>query len=141
MLGLPDAILLPVAGHLCLIFFLFVMVSIKRLNAVQEHQVHIDDLADRSNEPEVSRRWVNNLNNQFEVPTLFYALIGLLYATQSVTTAQLALAWVFLIGRVLHSYAQISGDHVALRGRVFAINFLALFGMWVLFLLGRMEVL
>jgi len=58
MFTLPDAILVPVFGHLALVFYLFVMVSIKRMKAVGEGQILTDDLAHKSNEPEASRRWV-----------------------------------------------------------------------------------
>lgn len=137
MFTLPDAILLPVAGHLLLVFFLFAAVSIQRQKAVHEKIIELDDLAKKDNEPEHSRRWVNNLNNQFEVPVLFYAIVAMLFATGSVTELQVGLAWLFLIGRVLHSVVQVSGDNVQLRGVVFTMNFLAVFAMWALFLLFR----
>lgn len=134
MFELPDAILVPVAGHLLLMIFLFVMVSLKRMQAVKQTSLQIDDLANKHNEPEASRRWVNNLNNQFELPPLFYALIALLYATDQVTAFMVTCAWIFLIGRILHTWVQASGDNVSLRGQVFMINFLALIAMWVMFL-------
>lgn len=135
MFALPDAILFPVAGHLALIIFLFVMVSIKRMQAVKSTALQIDDLAQKGNEPEASRRWANNLNNQFELPMLFYALVALLYATDQVSFFMVTCAWIFLIGRILHTYVQTSGDNVSLRGQVFMINFLALIAMWVVFLM------
>lgn len=137
MFTLPDAILVPVFGHLALIFFLFVMVSIKRMQAVSLGKLNTDDLAYKNNEPEASRRWVNNLNNQFEIPTLFYALIALLYATGSVNWIYIALAFVFLLGRIAHTYVQVSGDNVGLRGKVFTINFLAVVCMWLVFFFDR----
>jgi len=137
MLSLPDTILIPVLGHLLLILFLFVMVSVKRMQAVSAGQLDIDNLAHKGNEPENSRRWANNLNNQFELPILFYALIALLYATQSFNWIYVALAYVFLFGRILHTYVQVTGDNVDLRGKVFTINFLALVVMWLLFFMDR----
>ena len=137
MFTLPDIILLPVFGHLALIFFLFVMVSIKRMSAVAQGNLQTDDLAYKSNEPEASRRWVNNLNNQFEVPILFYVLIALLYDTDSVNMSYVVLAFVFLAGRILHTVVQVSGDNVGLRGKVFVINFLAVACMWLVFFFDR----
>ena len=137
MFTLPDVILLPVFGHLALVFFLFVMVSVKRIQAVDQGEIKTDDLAYKDNEPEASRRWVNNLNNQFEVPVLFYALIALLYATGSVNWIYVVLAFLFLTGRILHTAVQVSGDNVSLRGKVFTINFIAVAGMWVVFFMDR----
>lgn len=137
MFELPDAILLPVTGHLFMILFLFAMVSLKRMQAVTANSLDIDDLARKELEPELSRRWANNLNNQFEVPMLFYVLVALLYATDSITGIQVMLAWVFLFGRMVHTVVQVSGDNVRLRGQVFVINFLAVAAMWGTFLLAK----
>ena len=41
-----------------------------------------------------------------------------------------AAAWAFLAGRLIHTAVQCSGDNVALRGQVFTINFLAL--LWLM---------
>jgi len=137
MFTLPDAILLPVLGHLGLVLFLFVMVSLKRMAAVDRGLIERNDLAHKSNEPETSRRWANNLNNQFELPVFFYALIALVYATSTVNWIYVALAWVFLMGRILHMAVQVTTDNVALRGGVFTINFLALACMWLMFFYDR----
>ncbi len=137
MFSLPDVILIPVFGNLGLVFFLFVMVSIKRMQAMREGNIATDDLAHKGNEPEASRRWANNLNNQFEVPALFYALIALLYATGSVNWIYVVLAFLFLTGRILHTAVQVSGDNVSLRGKVFTINFCAVTGMWLVFFMDR----
>lgn len=40
------------------------------------------------------------------------------------------LAWVFIGGRLLHSYVQIITGNVRLRGLVFTLNFLAVIGLW-----------
>jgi len=45
---------------------------------------------------------------------------------------QIYLAWVFVIGRVLHSIVQIFTDNIRLRGMVFTINFIAVLAMWTL---------
>lgn len=137
MFTLPDAILVPVFGHLALVFFLFVMVSVKRMQAVSIGEIQTDDLAHKSNEPEASRRWANNLNNQFEVPALFYALIALLYATGFINWIYVALSFVFLAGRILHTAVQVNSDNVGLRGKVFTINFLAVSAMWLMFFFDR----
>lgn len=137
MFTLPDVILVPVFGHLALVFFLFVMVSVKRMSAVAQGNLQTNDLAHKSNEPEASRRWANNLNNQFEVPVLFYALIVLLYATDAVNWIYVVLAFLFFVGRILHTVVQVSGDNVGLRGKVFVINFLAVACMWLVFFFDR----
>ncbi len=127
------AILLPVLGHLALIQLLFVVVSIRRWQAVQSQAARYEDLAWSGQEPELSRRWAKNLDNQFQLPMLFYALIALLFATDQITTLQVVFAWIFLAGRIVHTVVQEWSDDVQMRGRVFTINYLALSAMWLLF--------
>ena len=139
MTTLPDAILWPVTLHLALVLALFVAVSVTRMRAVREGDVPgVGHFAHKGAEPEASRRYAANLTNQFELPSFFYALVALLYATDSVTGIQVVLAWVFLAGRLIHAGVQTRTDNVPLRGMVFGINFLALVAMWAIFLLPRL---
>ena len=45
----------------------------------------------------------DNLRNLFEVPVMFYAMIGYLYMTRSVDATYLWAAWTFVVLRFLHS--------------------------------------
>lgn len=137
----PNGILIPVFGHLALVFFLFVMVTIKRREAVSKRIAQVNQFAHNGAEPELSRRWAKNLDNQFQVPLLFYALVAMLLATDGVNGAQILLAYIFLAGRMIHTFVQVSGDNVALRGAVFTINFIALAMMWLVFFSQRFALL
>jgi hypothetical protein len=82
-------------------------------------------------EPRISA----NLRNQFEWPVLFYAVsLLLLLQPSAIRPAQVWLAWVFIVGRILHSGVQILTANIRLRGVVFTINFVAVLGMWGLLL-------
>ncbi|WP_333973614.1 MAPEG family protein [Alteromonas mediterranea] len=79
-----------------------------------------------------------NLSNQFEWPIFFYIACVLLIATgEAIDSMQIYLAWVFVIGRVLHSIVQIFTDNIRLRGMVFTINFIAVLAMWTLIFIGE----
>ena len=54
----------------------------------------------------------------------------LLILTAHVTVWDIAAAWVFLAGRLIHTAVQCGGDNVALRGQVFTINFLGV--LWLM---------
>ena len=74
-----------------------------------------------------------NLSNQFEWPLFFYIVCVLLIVMgEPIDSVQILLAWVFVIGRVLHSIVQIFTDNIRLRGMVFTVNFVAVLAMWVL---------
>ena len=139
MIALPNAILWPVALHLMLVLGLFSMVSFTRMRAVRRGEVGgVDHFSRKDAEPDGSRRYAANLNNQFELPTFFHALIAVLLATDAVTGMQVALAWAFLIGRIIHTGVQTQTDNVPLRGVVFGISFSALIIMWGIFLIPRL---
>ncbi|WP_205012745.1 MAPEG family protein [Nitrosomonas sp. HPC101] len=69
-----------------------------------------------------------NLSNQFEWPLFFY--VACLFLQLQATQTVVALAWIFVGGRILHSAVQIFTSNVRLRGLVFTINFLAVIGLW-----------
>jgi hypothetical protein len=80
-------------------------------------------------EPRISA----NLRNQFEWPVLFYVVCLLfLLEPAEIHRSQVWLAWVFVVGRVLHTGVQVLTANIRLRGIVFTINFLAVLGMWAL---------
>ena len=123
-----NPLILPMAAHIALTSFLYVLLTIARAPKVWG----IGKKADGSNpwavvEPRISA----NLSNQFEWPVFFYAACILLIQNQSALTAAAWLAWIFILGRVVHSCVQILTTNVRLRGLVFTINFLATLGLWV----------
>ena len=82
-----------------------------------------------------------NLRNQFEWPIFFYVIcLLLMVSNQPIHTTQILLAWVFVIGRVLHSTVQIFTSNVRLRGLVFTINFVAVLAMWAMFVANTFAV-
>jgi hypothetical protein len=125
---MPQLLILPMAAHVALAVFLYVLLTAARAPAVWG----VGRMSDSGNpwaavEPRISA----NLSNQFEWPLLFYAACLLLMQLQA-TSSAVVLAWIFVIGRVLHSAVQILSTNVRLRGIVFTINFVAVLGMWVL---------
>lgn len=129
---MSQSLIVPMAVHVALAALLYLLLTIARAPAVWG----IGRRADGSNpwaalEPRISA----NLSNQFEWPLLFYAACLVLLQVQTGPAAA-ALAWVFVVGRILHSGVQILTRNVRLRGAVFTINFLAVLGLWLLVLLA-----
>lgn len=124
------ALILPMSAHVALTAVLYAALTVARAPKVWG----IGRRADGSNpfatlEPRISA----NLSNQFEWP-LFFHLACLLLPDSS--TAALALAWMFVGGRLLHSAVQIFTANVRVRGLVFMLNFVAVLGLWALVLGG-----
>ena len=72
--------------------------------------------------------------NQFELPVLFYVLTILAYVTHHAGFLFVALAWVFVIFRVLHAYIHVTSNNVGVRGPLFGISAVVLAVMWIIYI-------
>ena len=71
----------------------------------------------------------DNLKNLFELPTVFYAVVLYLYATNQVDTAYVAAAWGFFLFRTMHSAVHCSFNFIPLRFLLYVISAGALWFM------------
>jgi hypothetical protein len=123
---MSQALILPMTAHVALAALLYVLLTIARAPAVWG----VGRRPDGGNpwaavEPRISA----NLSNQFEWPLFFHVACLVLLQLEAGAGA-LALAWVFVAGRVVHSAVHILTSNVRLRGLVFMVNFLAVLGLW-----------
>lgn len=132
-----SSLIFPLFTHVLLCTVLYAFLTVARAPAVWGVGQRKDGSNPFSNiQPKISA----NLSNQFEWPLFFYIAIVLLIATgEPIDSVQIYLAWVFVIGRVLHSIVQIFTDNIRLRGMVFTINFAAVLAMWALIFIGEIS--
>jgi hypothetical protein len=64
----------------------------------------------------------DNLKNLFELPTVFYAVVIVLYVTQKVDSLHLVLAWVFFAFRLSHSIVHCTFNLVPLRFALYVVS-------------------
>ena len=131
---MAHPLVLPMAAHVAFTAFLSALLTVARAPKISS----IGQRQDGSNpwatvEPRISA----NLSNQFEWPLFFYAACLLLIHSQIESAVAVLLAWVFIGGRVVHSYIQICTTNIRVRGLVFTINFLATLGLWAVVLQAR----
>ncbi|BDU17811.1 MAPEG family protein [Lysobacter auxotrophicus] len=124
---MTHPLIVPMAAHVAWAAFLYVVLTAARAPAVWG----VGRRADGSNpwsklEPRISA----NLSNQFEWPLFFHVACVLLIITRDIGPVPQGLAWLFVVGRVLHSAVQIPIANVRLRGVVFTVNFLAVLALW-----------
>ncbi len=130
-----STLLTPVFLHIVWCALLYALLTVTRAPAVWG----VGQSKNGSNpfhtiQPKISA----NLSNQFEWPIFFHIACVLLIAMdEPIDSMQVYLAWVFVIGRVLHSIVQIFTDNIRLRGMVFTINFIAALAMWTLIFIGE----
>ena len=71
----------------------------------------------------------DNLKNLFELPTVFYAVVLYLYATNQVDTTHLVAAWVFFLFRAMHSAVHCTFNFIPLRFVLYVVSAVALWFM------------
>lgn len=125
--SMPQVLVAPMAAHVGLAAFLYILLTAARAPAVWG----IGRRADGSNpwaalEPRIAA----NLSNQFEWPLFFHVACLILLRFDPGPAIQV-LAWSFVLGRILHSAVQILTGNIRLRGVVFTINFISVLGLWL----------
>jgi hypothetical protein len=126
-LGVVGAML--VLGALAL--GLMVYLGTIRVPLVLKGAVKMRDIAvDRGGWPEGEHRVANAVDNQFQLPVLFYAgcLLALWFGA---TLLELLLAWAFVVTRYVHAYIHVTHNHVLRRFWAFFIGLLILCGLWL----------
>lgn len=127
-------LLLPLFIHMGLLIYVGVRTVKGRVNAVMSRTTRLKEIAlNSSNWPEDVRKFGNNFSNQFEVPTLWYALCGLLVATAKVDSVEVTLSWLFVAARLVHIIIHTGSNNVRYRMFAFLTSFAALTAMWAWF--------
>lgn len=80
--------------------------------------------------PEDAEKRAHNQRNQFELPVLFYAAVGFAMIVGAADMTMVALAWAFVVSRVVHAAIHIGPNRVRWRGPVFSLGFLIVTAMW-----------
>jgi hypothetical protein len=83
-----------------------------------------------ADEPDDVAATARNLNNLFEMPTLFYAGTAIAFAGQVAGTPLVALGWTYVALRYLHTAIHLTSNKVLWRFRAFALSLLVLLAYW-----------
>lgn len=86
-------------------------------------------------EPEEVAVTARNLNNLYEMPTLFYAGTAIAFAA-GMGGVLVALGWAYVALRFLHSAIHLGSNKVRWRFRVFAASWLVLLVYWTVLGVG-----
>ena len=81
-------------------------------------------------------RGADNYRNLFELPVLFYLALVVAAQTAQVNWLTLALAWLFVAERVVHSYIQCTYNRVRHRFYAFVAGFFTLCTFWIVLAIG-----
>lgn len=120
---------------LALIFWIFIigLVLMKRRGqAFASKAVRADDVSVSTEAYPVPARLASaNFTNQFETPVIFFALIMLAMEVKATNYLMTLLAWLYVASRIGHSLIHLGPNKLPVRGAVYGLGVMALFGMWL----------
>jgi hypothetical protein len=124
-------VLLPLFVEVILTFVLLFWMAFVRTRAIAGGSTETRDIALREpNWPAPVTQVANAFHNQLELPMLFYVLTILAWDTHHAGTAFVALAWLFVVLRVIQAVIHVTDNHVRRRGLAFILGAIVLAIMW-----------
>ncbi len=128
----PDlSIVQPLLVQVGLTFFLLFWMAKERLGAIRAGTVV-------RNETGVRPTWIgragtisNAFHNQLEMPILFFVVVVLAILTGSADYPLTALAWVYVILRIVHAAIHTTYNKIRDRFLAYLLSNLVLMAMWV----------
>lgn len=129
----PD-ILYPVFALAGWTGLVLLLIPFMRVRSALRKELVVDDfeLGESSAVPAYVRLPNRNYMNLLELPVLFYVVCLLLYVTASTSSAMLALAWAYVMLRLLHSLIHLTYNKVLHRLAAFALSNTVLLVLWIL---------
>ena len=128
-----DLILQPVLfmGVLSLVMMLLMYATrIPAAKVLEQQGVDLQKLSHPSQLggvfPSRVERFADNYNHLWEQPTLFYALVFVIWALEHTDAVHLYAAWAYCGLRFLHSLVQVTVNHVWVRFSLFMLSWVAL---------------
>lgn len=129
-----KALLAPVFVQVLLTFCLLFWTGRVRFAAARAGAVRVQDISlGERTWPAPVQQVSNAFANQFELPVLFYAVVGLALATRQGDTLFVGLAWLFVLTRIVHAGIYATSNVVIRRFQAFLAGALVLLAMWFVF--------
>ncbi len=132
---MTDASLLyPVFVLIALAAVLHIMMGRARVGSLTRGEVAVKDIAlGQPNWTDRATQIGNAYHNQLQLPVLFYVLVAFILITRANDIFFVALAWVFVVSRLVHAYVHVTSNDLNKRFPAFALGGAALLLMWILF--------
>ena len=132
-----NLIFAPVIIQIALTLWLYILLAVAKSRAVKQGEVNEERRALHDDAWPDSVVKINNcIQNQFEAPVLFYALIGVLWSIEAVNVYVHIAAWAFVVTRMVHAIIHTGSNYVPLRRTIFMFGCLILMGMTVFSLIS-----
>jgi hypothetical protein len=124
-------VLLPLFAEVILTFALLFWMAFLRTRAIASGATKTRDIALRQpGWPAPVTKVANAFHNQLELPMLFYVLTILALDTHHAGATLVALAWLFVLARVIQAVIHVTDNHVRRRGLAYICGAIVLAIMW-----------
>lgn len=128
------SVILPLFVQVALTFALLFWMGAARIGALRRGEAKISTTAlGQPNWPPSVQQIANCYANQFQLPVLFYLLVVLAIATRHADTLFVAMAWLFVLTRLVHAYIHTGTNYVPQRFYAFLAGAVILLAMWIIF--------
>ena len=127
-------LLLPLLAQVLLTFIVMFRMYSKRIAEFKAKRIHPDSVKTRQLFREKltdSANSADNFLNLFEMPVLFYAAVLLALSLLLTDYLLVALAWLYVALRYVHSFIHVTYNTVMHRFYVFAASAMVLLVIWV----------
>ncbi|MEL0027350.1 MAG: MAPEG family protein [Perlucidibaca sp.] len=133
-----SAFHLPMLALVALTLLVWVLAALRRVREISARRLPLQSLA-RARDVAMALedgQVMDNFNNLLQMPVLFYAACLALAQTGNASPALLAVAWIYVLLRVVHSAIQITVNRVRHRFYAWMASGLALLVLWAGFALS-----
>lgn len=125
-----TAIFWPMIAHVFLVMLIYALLGLRRKAAVVAGSAKVSQFRENQVEPEQSIFVRNALANQFELPMLFHVVCLALYATAGAGVFAVAMAWLFVASRYVHTFIHVTSNRIRYRQPAFVVGFILVVLMW-----------
>jgi hypothetical protein len=129
---------LPVLAMVALTIAVWLRMYFTRIGEMKRERIHPQAVALSAQAAArfADTRAADNFRNLFELPVLFYLAVVVAVLRDQVTAPTLALAWAFVVLRIVHSLIQCGSNTVMHRFRAYLAGGVALWTLWIVLAIG-----
>lgn len=127
-----QALLLPVFLHVLLTLGLGLVTANARRQALRAGRARMSEVVlDTRAWPDDVRKLGNNFDNQFQMPTLWYAVVAFTLILGVAGAVPVILSWAYLAARIVHGFIHIGRNILIWRFFAFLASALILGAYWL----------
>lgn len=129
-----QAVLAPLFVQVALTFGLLFWLAPLRVGALRRNEVAAREIAlgEKAWPPRL-QKIANSLDNQFQLPVLFYVLVILAILARKTDLLFVIMSWLFVISRYVHALVHTGSNDVRVRGPIYGLGLIILVLMWIIF--------